>query len=140
MHEPSQHGRADYLIGPQRVDITVDDGIRDGTSFVHMRNYAVGSAVFSAVLANGATCTCQLLEATDATGTGAAAISGKSSTLTGDGSTPQGDTIDFNEFDLTNPNTYYVGVRMTCDTTNDEIACTLFRLGARYKGADIQAD
>lgn len=138
MHDLSMHAKDDCPIGPQTVAV---GGTTDGSTFYSMGNYHIGALVCSAVLAAAETAIFSLLEADDADGTNKAAVSGKSVTLTGsDGTVPSSDILDFAQDDLTSPNdSPFVGARVVTSGNNDEVACTVLRLGARYKGADLQS-
>lgn len=137
MHTPSEQFPADYLITPQ--DVATAGEILP-YQYYSMANYPIGQVVCQAQLTATKTAIFALMEATSAAGGSAAAVSGKTVTLTGsDGTIPSIGVIDFNVNDLTDDQTtYFVGAKCTTNENGDDISACLLRLGGRHKGSSTQ--
>jgi len=134
---PSQNLKPVAQIGPY-VDASFGANNPDADltyPYVSMANYHSAMAIFQCMLATADTAVCIVLEADNATGTNAAPITGKTVTLTGDGSTPQVGVIDIHPVELTDPQNHpFIGLRITTNT-NDDLVCGLILLcEPRYAG------
>ena len=93
--------------------------------------YHGGKVIIIAHLGNTYTAVCNLLEATDITGSGHAAVSGKTVTLTGTTAVPeQIGEIEFKVGDLTDGSNF-VGVSITTDNNGDDVGAVLLLTDAR---------
>ena len=100
--------------------------------FYSMQNYVKATIACTAVM-GGDNCSvaCQALEATDANGSNAANITGKTATLSGDNGDVDTDTIVVLESDLSDA-TNYLGVKMTPDTDSTVVSAVIVFEHERY--------
>ena len=134
MQDLAQEVRADNTITPQSVAVAGTVNTNTGM-YRSMAKYRKGLVIVTANLTNTKTCIAQLTCSSAATATGKANVTGKTVTLTGTTAIPnQVGVIEFDVNDLyaIDPTKYFVGVDLTTNQNDDEVAAILIRSAARY--------
>ena len=126
--------RCDNLVTPQDVSTAAEKNTNTNM-YRSMAKYRKGLVIVTAHLTDTKTAIAQLVSAEDAAGTSKGDVSGKTVTLTGTTAAPeQVGQIEFDVNDLigNDADELFVGVDITTNEDNDDIAAVLVRGAARY--------
>ena len=139
MRDPGRTAKLSQIIRVQDVPSATEVNTISGRYF-DMSGYEFGEMICQAKLTNGQTAIFELTQASDASATGKADVSGKTLTLTGTTAIPdQEGAIRFNVHDLIGAAAakYFVGCDCTTDQSGDDVAAVLRASGADYQSNQL---